>query len=162
MEGAASTQIFRIGNTRLLFRIKNCLRRAKGYSEQTIPIVINIPNSDTRDTVITVPHPHYLTADLLTAKRVQVDFLFPSPHQKLPTRVRHQRHTKGEDARVMAFGQLPVILEQQVTQCDLDLVGSKETSWAGMLSVSKSYLLRPRITPIPRAPGYVWLSVPLR
>lgn len=104
---------------------------------------LNIPSSDTRDTVMTEPRPHYLTADLLAAKRVQVDFLFPSPHQKLPTGVRHQRHTKGEDAGVMAFGQLPVVLKQQVAQCDLDLVGSKESSWAGVLSVSKSYLIRP-------------------
>lgn len=100
--------------------------------------MINLPDSEIRDTVITEPHPQYLTANLLTTKRVQVDFLFPSPYQKLPTGVRHQRHAKGEDAGIVAFGQLPVVLEQEVTQCDLDLVGSKESSWACVLSVSKT------------------------
>lgn len=41
----------------------------------------------------------------------------------------------------MAFGQLPIVLQQEVTQCDLDLIGSKESSWAGVLSVSKSDVL---------------------
>lgn len=84
------------------------------------------------------PHPQYLTADLLRTKRGQVDFLFPSPNQKLPTGVRHQRHAKGEDVGVVAFGELPVVLEQEVTQRDLDLVGGKESSWACVLSVSKT------------------------
>lgn len=41
----------------------------------------------------------------------------------------------------MAFGQLPIILQQEVTQCDLDLVGGKEPARACVLSVAKAEVL---------------------
>lgn len=41
----------------------------------------------------------------------------------------------------MAFGKLPIVLQQKVTQRDLDLIGSKEPSGTGVLSVPKSEVL---------------------
>lgn len=41
----------------------------------------------------------------------------------------------------MAFGKLPVVLQQEVAQRDLDLVGSKESSGAGMLPMPKAEVM---------------------
>lgn len=41
----------------------------------------------------------------------------------------------------MTFGQLPIVLQQEVTQCDLDLIGSKEPARACVLSVAKAEVL---------------------
>lgn len=46
--------------------------------------------------------------------------------------------------RLLALDQSPVILQQDVTHYDLDLIGSKEATWACMLSVAKAQVIRTR------------------
>lgn len=44
--------------------------------------------------------------------------------------------------RYRALGEFPVVLEEEVAQADLDFIGRKESSRAGVQTVAESHLLR--------------------
>ncbi len=70
--------------------------------------------------------------------------LLPAPNQQFCRRAGNRRDPVHDGCDVGARRQLPVILDQQVTQRDLDLVGGEEASGTGMLAVSEGEVVRAR------------------
>lgn len=72
---------------------------------------------------------------------VQVDLLLASADLHLDSGVWQQSHAEWDRLRVASLRELPVVLEQNMSQRNLDLVGSEEATGASMLSMTEAGVL---------------------
>src|SRR3569833_2167693 len=79
-----------------------------------------------------------------------VDFFLSSPHLNFPFRANRNRCLEFLWLRpTNSLDEPPIVLQQQVAERNLHLVGSEKPSWACMLPMSKKDMLRCRCHELP-------------
>jgi hypothetical protein len=73
-----------------------------------------------------------------------LDFLLllPPPERHLCVRIARSSETHRDRARLYAWREFPVVLEEEVTEHDLELVSGKESAGARVVAVPEAHVVR--------------------
>lgn len=84
----------------------------------------------------------FATLNLSCLDRVNIQLLISSSDKQLSLEIRQISHSKARRLRNYTIRQLPIILQEHMTQRDLDLIRRKEPPRARMIAMTKAQVVK--------------------